>query len=455
MRLVGLDVGTTSVCGLLLETPSGKILDVLSAANTFRLPGVQPDEALQDPLGILDASERIIEQLTGAGETVAGIGVTGQMHGIVYLDDHGEPVGPLYTWQDGRGEREFADGRTYASFLSEALGAPVSTGFGFVTHFWNIRNDAVPDRASCVCTIADFVALRLAGAHRPIMDAGNAASLGCFDLENLRFRADAAAQLGVSPSIFPPVALDYPSLGKGPGGAPVFVALGDNQASFLGAVGDRSHAVHINIGTGSQLSVFSDRFAPAAGIDLRPFPWGGYIYVGAGLCGGRAYALLHAFFERTVRLFTGGAKGAVYEIMNAVGPEHLPGTGRVAVDTRFQGTRSNPSLRGSIENLGPETFTPEHLIVGLREGMAAELFRFYNRLPTETRQKAEMMIGSGNGIRLNPKLRNAFEHCFRMPMKVPAHTEEASFGAALLAGIAAGVLSNLQAAGALIRYDSE
>jgi sedoheptulokinase len=453
LRLIGLDIGTTTICGLLLEAATGRILDTLSAANTFRLPGKQPDEALQDPLGILTAAERIVGKLTGTGEAVAGLGVTGQMHGIVYLDDHGEPVGPLYTWQDARGEREYVDGRTYASFLSEALGSPVSTGFGFVTHYWNIRNGAVPDRGSCFCTIADFVALRLAGAGRPVMDPSNAASLGCFDLENLRFRTDAAAQLGVSPSTFPPVVLDYPSLGNGPGGVPVFAALGDNQASFLGAVGDRSRSVHINIGTGSQLSVFSDRFTPAAGIDLRPFPWGGYLYVGAGLCGGRAYALLHDFFERTLRLFTDGAEGADYEVMNAVGPEELPDAGRVVVDTRFQGTRSEPSMRGSIKNLSPENLTPEHLIVGMREGMASELFDTFDRLPPEARRSKVTMIGSGNGIRLNPKLRNAFERTFGMPMRVPAHTEEAAFGAALLAGVASGVLPDLQAAGALVRYE--
>ncbi len=451
MRLLGLDIGTTTICGLLVEATTGRILDLASVRNTFRLPCTQPDEALQDPESILAASERIVGQLIGTDETVAGIGVTGQMHGIVYLDGQGQPAGPLYTWQDGRGDREYAAGQTYASFISEALGAQVSTGMGFVTHYWNTRHGGAPERAVAFCTVADFVAMRLAGAARPLLDASNAASLGCFDLKDLRFRTDAAAQLGVSPSMFPPVVLDYPSLGKGPGGAPVFTALGDNQASFLGAVGDRSRSVHVNIGTGSQVSVYSEHFAPISGIDLRPFPWGGYIFVGAGLCGGRAYALLHDFFERTVRLFTDGTKGAAYEVMNAIGLEALPDPRKLVVDTRFQGTRSDPSVRGNIANLSPECFTPEHLIVGLREGIASELFDSYDRLPPEARRRIDTLVGSGNGIRLNPELRKAFERTFGMPMRVPAHKEEASYGAALLAGIAAGVLPDLQAAGALIR----
>ncbi|MCK5007872.1 MAG: hypothetical protein KAR73_10820, partial [Spirochaetales bacterium] len=184
---------------------------------------------------------------------------------------------------------------------------------------------------------------------------------------------------------------------------------------------------------------------------LRPFPWGGYIFVGAGLCGGRAYALLHDFFERTVRLFTDGTKGAAYEVMNAIGLEALPDPRKLVVDTRFQGTRSDPSVRGNIANLSPECFTPEHLIVGLREGIVSELFDSYDRLPPEARRRIDTLVGSGNGIRLNPELRKAFERTFGMPMRVPAHKEEASYGAALLAGIAAGVLPDLRAAGALIR----
>jgi len=455
MRFMGLDVGTTTICGLLLDASTGRILDISSVPNAFRLPGVQPDEALQDPDGILGAAADLLAGLSGTGEPLAGIGVTGQMHGILYVDAGGSPVSPLYTWQDGRGGRERADGGTYASFLSGELGSPVSTGFGFVTHYWNVENGAVPPDAAAFCTAADFVAMRLAGASRPVTDGSNAASIGCFALDTLRFRTDAAARLGVSPSLFPRVALDYPSLGTGPGGAPVFTAVGDNQASFLGAAAERSRSVHVNIGTGSQISAYLEAFAPVPGMDLRPFPWGGYLCVGAGLCGGRAYALLHDFFEKTVRLFTAGAEGAAYAVMNAVDREILPAGAGVVVDARFQGTRSDPSGRGSITNLSPENFTPEHLIVGLREGMAAELMTSYERLPPELRARTDTLVGSGNGIRLNPGLRKAFERTFHMSMKVPAHTEEAAFGAALLAGVAAGVLPDLRAAGALIRYEGK
>jgi sedoheptulokinase len=102
-----------------------------------------------------------------------------------------------------------------------------------------------------------------------------------------------------------------------------------------------------------------------------------------------------------------------------------------------------------------ETFTPEHLIVGVREGIAAELLGFYERFPEAARGAVTALVGSGNGIRLNPGLQKVFEGRLGMRMRVPAHREETSFGAALLAGVAGKVLPDLAAAGRLVRYLTE
>jgi len=141
--------------------------------------------------------------------------------------------------------------------------------------------------------------------------------------------------------------------------------------------------------------------------------------------------------------------------MNAVDEERLGAAARLTVDTRFSGTRADPGVRGSIANLGPETFTPEHLIVGVREGIAAELLGFYERFPEPARAAVTALVGSGNGIRLNPGLQKVFEARLGMKMRVPAHREETSFGAALLAGVARKLLPDLPAAGRLVRYLSE
>jgi sedoheptulokinase len=465
MKLAGLDIGTTTLCGLLLEADSGDILSVATEPNAFGLPGTAPWEALQDPDAIFSAAARILDGFLEAHGNIGGIGVAGQMHGILYVDREGSAVSPLFTWLDGRGERDLENGKTCAGLLSEALGRPVSTGMGFVTHYYNVRNGLVPRRAAGLCTIADYVALRLAHAQAPVMDATNAASLGCFDLRRLEFRRDAMSALDIDGAIFPSVSTSYPALGEARTGTPVFAALGDNQASFLGSVRDVRGSLLCNVGTGSQISLFSDECLDVPGIDTRPFPLGGYIGVGAALCGGRAYALLHDFFLRTVQLFSGGSGAAAqggsarsaagWDVMNAVDEERLGAAARLTVDTRFSGTRADPGVRGSIANLGPETFTPEHLIVGVREGIADELLGFYERFPEAARGAVTALVGSGNGIRLNPGLQKVFEGRLGMRMRVPAHREETSFGAALLAGVAGKILPDLAAAGRLVRYLSE
>jgi len=102
-----------------------------------------------------------------------------------------------------------------------------------------------------------------------------------------------------------------------------------------------------------------------------------------------------------------------------------------------------------------DNFTPENLIAGVREGIAAELLDFYERVPAAQRARVTSVTGSGNGIRLNPALRGIFESRLGMKLRVPRHTEETSFGAALLAGVSTGALRDLAAAGALVRYGAE
>ena len=165
----------------------------------------------------------------------------------------------------------------------------------------------------------------------------------------------------------------------------MFPAIGDNQASFLGSVGGIHGSILVNVGTGSQISVFVDRYLDAAGIDTRPFPLGGYIGVGAALCGGKAYSILHDFFERTMRLFTGGEAGASWELMNAVAGGTAGGE-PLHVDTRFAGTRATPGCAGRRCRHRHRQPHPENLIVGVREGIADELLGFLAHFPDDVRQ---------------------------------------------------------------------
>lgn len=164
----------------------------------------------------------------------AAIGLSGQMHGILYLDSAGTPVSPLYTWQDGRGDLPYDKDHNWASHLSQITGHSLATGYGLVTHYYNLQHHLVPDDASVLCTIHDYLAMKLAGRTSPVMEATTAASLGLYDVHRRCFDFDALKKAGIDPAILPAPAT-VPCLGTGELGIPVYAALGDNQASFLGA----------------------------------------------------------------------------------------------------------------------------------------------------------------------------------------------------------------------------
>lgn len=66
-----------------------------------------------------------IEQAMNSCPDVERIGITGQMHGVLYVDGAGQPVSPLYTWQDGRGSQIYREGESYADYLSQKSGVPI------------------------------------------------------------------------------------------------------------------------------------------------------------------------------------------------------------------------------------------------------------------------------------------------------------------------------------------
>ncbi len=164
--------------------------------NAAALPPDGAASALQDPDAILAVAVRVLGRLLDAHPDVRGIGITGQMHGILYVDRAGRAVSPLYTWQDARGDLPHPDGSTYAEVLSRETGCRLSTGMGLVSHACNAREGRIPAGAAALCTIADYAAMRLARSTVPMMDTTNAASLGCFDVERLAFRLDALQRAG-------------------------------------------------------------------------------------------------------------------------------------------------------------------------------------------------------------------------------------------------------------------
>ena len=430
MKTLGLDIGTTTVSAAVFE--NGRVLDSRTLKNDSFLKDRDCWEKVQDPAYILTTAQKAVLELTSLHPDIAGIGLTGQQHGIVYLDCAGCPVSPLYTWQDGRGSLEYENGETYAGYLRRITGYEnLATGYGLVTHFYNLKNGLVPENAVVFCTIHDYVAMKLAGLSAPLTEPTDAASFGLFDVEHGDYDYAAIENAGIDTALLPKLAPQR-ILGTGALGIPVCAAIGDNQASFLGATGGKPGSLLVNMGTGGQFSAHTARYLTCPGLETRPFPLGGWLLVGASLCGGRAYALLEGFFRKVVEMQTGTAPENCYEAMRRMVEENALPNDLPLVSPLFQGTRLDPDLRGRIENLSTDNFTPLHLTCGLLQGMAGELHDMYRRY-LDAGGSTGTLFGSGNGLRKNPALCAAFERLFGQPLTLSSMQEEAACGAAQFA----------------------
>ena len=426
MKAIGIDIGTTSICAVVIDVNSGTLLKSCTKTSNAFIDGVATWEKIQSVDKIVTLAQGLLDDFLDS--EVCAIGVTGQMHGIVYTDPDGNAVSPLYTWQDARGNLPYKD-TTYAKYLSSF------SGYGNVTDFYNKVNGIRPSDAVSYCTIHDYFVMKLCSLKKPLIHITDAASFGMYDAKTNRFDYELNAD----------ITNDYTVAGNYRG-IPVSVAIGDNQASVFSTLADDENIL-LNIGTGSQISVISDSVIEEENIETRPYFENKYLIVGAALCGGRAYSLLKNFFKEIMCTMGSADDEKVYEFMNAMVSKSSAAS--LNVDTRFDGTRSNPSVRGSISGISTSNFTPAEFTIGVLNGMARELCDMYAKMGVSKCG----IVGSGNGIRKNKALVRIFEKEFNSVMKIPCHLEEAAFGASLFALVSCGVLKNAKEAQKLIRYN--
>jgi sedoheptulokinase len=129
---------------------------------------------------------------------------------------------------------------------------------------------------------------------------------------------------------------------------------------------------------------------------------------------------------------------ALYDKLVELAAKVPPGAEGVRVDPLFTGSRSNPLAKAAVRELTPGTFTPGHMARALFEAMAAQLADSYREAAMLGAGERSILVGSGNGIKLNPVLRESLEAEFGMPIMLGRHNEEAAVGAALCAAVADG-----------------
>lgn len=434
---LGLDIGTGKVAAVIADS-AGFVLSAISLPHQAAVPQIA-GRAEQDPEKIWAVMKNAILRLPHElRRNVVSVGVTGQMHGILFLDTKGSPASNLITWQDGRCLEE----PEFLPTLNSKIKHGLRSGFGCATLAWMARHHQIPVNAVSSGTIHDWAVARLCGQARPVTDPTDGASWGCFDLSKSNWDRVAldAAEIphGLMPEVCPCGSLGGNLSAESarqlelPYDIPVAVAIGDNQASLLATLRDPEHELALTLGTGGQVSAVLPQGAlpPAnsAKFEFRPYPGGRLAVVAAVLSGGSAWEWLADTAEAWLRDL--GAppcpKDDIYRRLNELG---LSSETEFDVSPLFSGERFDPGLRGKISGLSSAGLKLGPLSRGLARGIFTNM---RDMIPADVLAGRTRIVGSGNALRRNELLRAMVQEVFGMPICMPDSQEEAAVGAAIL-----------------------
>ena len=445
---MGLDVGTSGVKGLALA-PDGTIL--ARAERGYPLLTPRPGWSEQDPEEWWRASELVLAELEAAAGPPTGIGLSGQMHGLVTLDAADRPVRPAILWNDQRTAAECTEieERFGLERLVALTGNRALTGFTAPKLLWLRRHE--PEAYARVRSIMlpkDYVRLRLTGEHAT--DVADASGTLLFDVAARTWSAEVAGDLEV-PADWLPRALEGPAVsGQAANGIPVAAGAGDQAAGALGVgVVEPGGPVSVVLGTSGVV------FAPLAAYAADP--------------AGRAHTFCHAvpdvWHAMGVMLSAAGslqwlrdvaAPGADFGTLLSEASAWGPGAEGLIFLPYLSGERTphaDPDARGSLTGL-----TLRHdrgaLVRAVLEGVAFGLADCLDVLEG-TGAAPTFGLASGGGARSELWLR-IVASVLELPLRRTAADEGAAFGAALLGGCAAGVWADpAEAVAATVRTTGE
>ena len=433
--LVGLDVGTTGVKALAVS-PEGEVLARIEQAYPISMP--QPGWAEQDPEDWWRATESALADLAVAD--IAGIGLTGQMHGLVVLDERERVLRPAILWNDQRTAAECAEieERLGLRRLVQLTGNRALPGFTAPKLLWLRRHEPeVYERIAHVLLPKDYVRLRLTGERW--IDASDASGTLLFDVARRRWSEEVLAALEIPSKWLPPV-LESPAVaGHTSDGVPVAAGAGDQAAGALGVGVDRPGPLSVVLGTSGVVFAALPAFAANPEGRLHSFchavPDGwhamGVMLAAAGSLGwlrdvvapGESFETLTAEAEP----WPAGAEGLVFL-------PYLTGERTPHADPDARAAFVGLSLRhdrGAIVRA-----VLEGVAFGLRD--ALELLKELGVEPQAGR-------ASGGGARSDLWLR-IVASVLEVPLERVAVEEGAAYGAALLGGVAAGVFADVHEA---------
>jgi len=410
-----------------------------SATRGYPLSTPRPGWSEQDPEDWWEGASAALAEVS-AGRSVAGIGLSGQMHGLVVLDAGGRVIRPALLWNDQRTAAECVEieERVGPERLIELTGNRALTGFTAPKLLWLRRHE--PDayaRIARVMLPKDYVRLRLTGEWA--IDAADASGTLLFDVARRRWSDEVLDALELPRDWFPPVLESPDQAGVTAAGAapavPVAAGAGDQPAAALGVGIDRPGPVSVVLGT--------------SGVVLAALP--GYAHDPEG----RVHAFCHAvpgtWQAMGVMLSAAGslewlherlAPGTSFDELIAEAAAWPPGAEGLMFAPYLAGERTphaDPDARGAFVGLQLR-HDRGALVRAVLEGVA---FGLRDALDAVRALGVDASVGrvSGGGAR-SPLWLEIVASVLDIPLERTESEEGSAFGAALLGGVAGGVFAD-------------
>jgi xylulokinase len=435
VQLIGIDVGTSGVKGLAIDE-DGSVLARAQASYPLSTP--RPGWAEQDPGLWWEATSSVLAQLSRSAGRPEGIGLSGQMHGLVALDRQDRVLRPAILWNDQRTARECTEIESILGLerLIALTGNRALPGFTAPKLLWLRRHE--PDTYAAIARVMlpkDYVRMRLCRAY--CTEVSDASGTLLLDVAARRWSEQVLEALKLPANWLPPVLESGNEAGRTADGIAVAAGAGDQAAGALGVGVDRPGPASVVLGTSGVV------FCALPGFAADPQA--------------RVHAFCHAvpatWHAMGVML---SAAGSLQWLRNAVAPdlayeqlvseaERWPaGTEGLLFAPYLAGERTphvDPDARGAFAGLSVRhdrgaltRAVLEGVAFGLRDSL--DLIAGLGEKPTVARV-------SGGGARSVLWLR-IVASTLGVPLQRVAVDEGAAFGAAILGGVAAGLWDDVR-----------
>ncbi|MBI5353823.1 MAG: xylulokinase [Chloroflexi bacterium] len=449
---LGIDTSTTSSKALLIDS-NGEVIAVAASSHTLQTP--KPLWSEQNPLEWWDAVaasiKSVLEKAGVSGERVVAVGLTGQMHGLVLLDEAGNVLRPAILWNDQRTQSQCDEihKRIGREKFIQITGNVALTGFTAPKILWVQENEPeVYAKAKHVLLPKDYIRLKLTGEYA--MDKADGAGTVLFDLKSRSWSAEVLNALNIDSSWMPRtfegteftgyVTQEAASLTGLKVGTPIAAGGGDQAAQAVGVGAVEAGIVGLTVGTSGVI------FATTPSALIEPE--------------GRLHAFCHAvpgmWHFMGVML---SAAGSLQWYRDTLAPDMSfddlvkeagsapAGCEGLLFLPYLSGERTpypDPLARGSFIGLTLR-HTRSHMTRAVLEGVAFGLKDSFTLIQNAGLGEITQVRASGGGTK-GALWRQILASVLEAELVTVNTSEGAAFGAALLAGVGAGAWADVRTA---------